>query len=173
MTNVQRSYLLYEWLQDGLGYTGGRRLEADNYTLNEKSRMPELSLGAAFILRHIWFSFNLPIKVVAALWSCFYTLIMRRPMLPAIFSSPQTIWNHAMRLQQTDKTTETNAFRRDIRKLTQHGFRRYFYSSSDDSKHHKRNHHVLIISSFDLGCDSSNDWCATPVNPTFRHVCSP
>ena len=77
-----------------------------------------------------------------------------------------------MRLQHIDKKTETNAFLKSIRKLTKHGFRRYFYSSSDDSKHHKRNRHVLIISSFDLGCESSKDWCITPVNPTFRQFCS-
>jgi len=37
--------------------------------------------------------------------------------------------------------------------------------------HFKLNRHVLIISIFDSGVESM-DWCSSPVDPTFRHVCS-
>ena len=87
------------------------------------------------------------------------------------FTAATMIWNNSMLLQDIDKTVETSMFRKAINKLTKHGFQRFFFSSSDDSKHFKLNRHVLVISSFDDDKESV-DWCCSPVDPTFRHVCS-
>ena len=34
----QQDECLYEWIRDGMGYSKGRRMEADNFTLNPASR---------------------------------------------------------------------------------------------------------------------------------------
>ena len=163
--------LLYEWLRDGKGYSEGRRVEANNFTMNIDSRARQLSIQASWMIRHILLSFNLPAVTVAALWACFYSLIMHREIPLANFISSTTVWNNTMRLQHIDKQVATNIFWKAIGRKTKHGFQRFFFSSSDDSKHFKLNRHVLIISTFDGG-NESYDWCSSPTDPTFRHVCS-
>lgn len=118
--------------------------------MNPISRGKQLCLSSAWILRHIFFSFNLPVVTVGALWSCFYALIMRRPIKDDCFAAATTIWNNAMALQSIDKKIKTKKFCKAISKKTKHGFQRYFYSSSDDSKHFKLNRHVLVVSTFEL-----------------------
>ena len=63
----QQDECLYEWIRDGMGYSKGRRVEADNFTLNPASRQPMLRPDAAWKIRHIFFNFNLPDVAVSAL----------------------------------------------------------------------------------------------------------
>jgi len=58
---------IFEWLRDVKGYSNGRRVEAENFTLNTGNRQMQLSICASFMLRHIFFSYNLPCNVVPAL----------------------------------------------------------------------------------------------------------
>jgi len=163
--------LLHQWLTDGKGYSSGRRIEANNFTMNANSRARQLSMQAAWMIRHIFFSYNIPATTVGALWACFYALIMHREIPYHSFISATTVWNNTMRLQDIDNKVATDSFWKSILKKTKHGFQRFFYSSSDDSKHFKLNRHVLIISTFDEG-NESPEWCSSPADPTFRHVCS-
>lgn len=133
--------------------------------MNEKNRQLSLTIGAAFILRHIMFSFNLPLETVIALWGCFYVLIMRRPIPKDYFSSATAIWANIHRLDYIDKKLATDKFKKFIVKPTSKGFRRSFYMSSDDSEHHNRDRHVLIVSE-----NGNNDDAV--VDPSCRHLTS-
>ena len=82
---------LWEWFYDARSYTEGRRVEANNFTISKTNCMPELSLEAAFILRHIMFSFSLDVSKVFALWACFYALLMRREIPLDYLRSKRTI----------------------------------------------------------------------------------
>lgn len=163
--------MLYEFVRDSNSYSEGCRLECDPFSLNPGNRQPQLSRRSAWILRHVYFSFNLPIYVIGSLWVSFYALIMNRAIPTARFAAATTIWNNTMALRDIDKSIESAKFWRAIRKKTKNGFQRYFYSSSDDSKHFKQNRHVLLISTFDDDA-SPYDYCTTPIDPTFRHVTS-
>lgn len=145
-------------------YSEGRRIEADNYQVNEGNRQKELSLDASFILRHIMYSFNLPLEAVISLWACFYALIMRRPIPVDYFSSKKAVWSNIFRLKFIDDYIADNDFLKFIQSPTVHGFRRYFYFSSDESEHHDRKRHVLVV--------STNDSDNGKVNPSFRHLSS-
>ena len=153
---------LWEWLQEGRSYTEGKRVEANNFTLSNSNRKPELSLEAAFILWHIMFSFSLDVSKVFGLWASFYALLMRREIPMDYFRSQKAIWMNVIALQPIDDHMSTNRFREYITAPTPLGFRRYFYSSSDDSEHFKANRHVLIVSHVKQDSDE----------PTFRHVTS-
>ena len=59
--------LWFQWLRDGKGYSEGRRVEANNFTINPSSRARQLSIIAAWKIRHIFFAFNLPAVKVGAL----------------------------------------------------------------------------------------------------------
>ena len=161
---------LFEWLRDAKGYSIGQRVEAENFTLNTGNRQMQLSIRAAYMLRHIFFSYNLPCDVVPALWSCFYALIMHRPISEVKFASATAVWNNTMLLRDIDNEVATKKFSKAIRKKTKHGFQQYFYLSANDSKHFKRNRHVLVLSSFED--DEQATFSATPADPTFRHVTS-
>lgn len=127
--------MLYEFVRDSKGYSGGLRLETEPCVLNPGNRKAQLSRRSAWILRHIYFSFNLPIYTIGSLWACFYALIMNRVIPKSKFVAATTIWNNTMALRDIDKSIESAKFWRAVRKKTKHGFQRYFYSSSDDSKH--------------------------------------
>ena len=62
--------LLHEWLADGKGYSNGRCVKADRHHTT--------SPRVQWILRHIFYHFNLPVHTIPPLWACFYTLIMDR-----------------------------------------------------------------------------------------------
>ena len=102
--------LLYKWLHDDEAYTKERRVEAEIFKLNPNSRMMQMSLEAAWKIRHIFFSFNLPAVSVGALWACFYAVIMHREIPNDCFVSASTIWNNAMRIEDIDKHITTDSF---------------------------------------------------------------
>ena len=139
--------------------------------MNPGSRQKQLRFDAAWKLRHIFFSFNLPINTIASLWACFYALIMGIPIKKEFFVSSAAIWNNVARLHYIDKTTHANKFKNAITHLSKYGFRRYIYLSSDDSKHFKRNRHILITTTFD-SCDTDDWTTANFVHPTCRLVTS-
>ena len=56
--------LLYDWIKDGAGYSTGRRIQADIFEINEGSRQKAMRFDVAWKLRHIFFSFNLPINTL-------------------------------------------------------------------------------------------------------------
>ena len=114
--------LLYEWLEDGKGYTNGRRVEAEISEMNPGSRMPMLCDWAKFILRHIRFAFNLSMSQVGNIWVCFYALIMKRVIKLDCFVSDHAIWNNVMSLWKIDNRIRTKSFVRKLRKKTKHGF---------------------------------------------------
>ena len=62
--------LLYEWLADGKGYSNGRRVEADITTLNRGNNRHTTSPRVQWILRHIFYHFNLPVHTIPPLWAC-------------------------------------------------------------------------------------------------------
>ena len=155
--------LLYEWLADGKGYSNGRRVEADITTLNRGNNRHTTSPRVQWILRHIFYHFNLPVHTIPPLWACFYTLIMDRVISFGKFIAQSSIWNNTIYLKYYDDQIETTAFKNAINTKTPNGFQRYFYSSSDDSKHWKRNRHVLITSTFDN---------VSKFYPSFRHITS-
>ena len=123
---------LWEWLRDAHSYTEGRRVETNNFTLSKTNRMPELSLEAAFILRHIMFSFSLNLEKTFALWACFYALLMRREIPLDYFRSKKNIWTNVLALQPIDDHLATNRLKEYILSRTPLGFRRCFFLSSDD-----------------------------------------
>ena len=159
--------LLYEWDQAANAFTQGHRVEANNFELNPENRMPQFSTAAKWILRHIFFSYNLSIGKVGALWACFYALIMRRPIPKEYFLSESSIWRNIMSLWKTDKTIQTKQFKKNICKKTKHGFQVYTYFSADDSKHHNRNRHVCLLSTFQ---DDGLDYINVPFQPSFRLI---
>ena len=146
-------------------YAKGCGVEHDNFIVHTTSRKMLLSLSATYILRHIFYSHNLPLPTVLSLWSCFYVLVMRRPLDVDQFIGQSALWNNVQRLHYIDQALATSAFKPFISQRTKHGFRRYFYSSSDDSEHFKRNRHVLIMSS-NTSTDFDNP------QPSYRHVTS-
>lgn len=165
VTNIKlvRDDLLHEWLSDGRGYSNGRRVEAEITTLNSKNLRHTTSPRVQWILRHIFYHFNLPVHTIPALWATFYTLIMDRVISAGKFIAQSTIWSNTMYLKEFDDVLQTDSFKTAINTKTPHGFQRFFYSSSDDSKHWKQNRHVLITSTFDF--ESSSD-----LDPSFRHI---
>jgi hypothetical protein len=160
---------LHTWLRWGLAISAGRRPQASVWELNDSNRQECLSLRSAWILRHIMFSFNLPINTVVCLWVCFYALIMGKPISEKEFAVGSTIWNNVERVRHIDNATLSERFGKAITQLSKYGFRRYFHISSDDSKHFKRNRHVLIMTTFE-GCDTEDWTTANFVYPTCRLV---
>ncbi len=160
---------LYLWLRDAEAYSLGRRIEANNFVHCSGNGHTQLSLAAKFILRHIYFSFNLSLDSVGALWASFYALIMGRVIPLMSFLSSQSIWTNVMSLQPIDNHLRTRALHRRLRKRTKNGFRPCIYLSSDDSKHFKRNHHVLVTSDFEE-ISSDLDYLSVPFDPTFRLI---
>lgn len=157
--------LLHEWLGDGKGYSNGRRVEADITSMNSNNLRHTTSPRVQWILRHIFYHFNLPVHTIPPLWASFYTLIMDRVISTGKFIAQSSIWNNTMYLKEFDDVLQTQSFKTAINTKTSHGFQRYFYTSSDDSKHWKQNRHVLIASTFDF--DGSSD-----LDPSFRHITS-
>ena len=161
--------LLHQWLEDGKGYTEGRRVEADINELKSGNRREGLAKWAKSILRHIRFAFNLSMSAVSNIWVCFYALIMKRVIKPSSFLSDHAIWNNVMSLWKTDNRIRTKRFLKKIRKKTKHGFQVYIHYSADDSKHYDRNHHVFIVSDFEE-VNSETEYLSVPFEPTFRLV---
>ena len=161
--------LLHQWLEDGKGYTEGRRVEADINELKSGNRREGLAKWAKSILRHIRFAFNLSMSAVSNIWVCFYALIMKRVIKPSSFLSDHAIWNNVMSLWKTDNRIRTKRFLKKIRKQTKHGFQVYIHYSADDSKHYDRNHHVFIVSDFEE-VNSETEYLSVPFEPTFRLV---
>ena len=90
--------LLYQWDQAADRFTAGCRVEAQNFVLNDGNRQPEFSLQAQYMLRHIYFSYNLALDKVGSLWACFYPLIMGRVIPKQFILCTTSIWNNVMSL---------------------------------------------------------------------------
>ena len=140
----EKDELLWNWLDQGCVYTSGRRVEASNHSIHPGNSQPALTHEAAWILRHIMFSYGLHVDIVVQLWACYYSLIMRRPLPKEYFTCSTAIWSNIMAICPIDDVVKTDAFQRYITTPTLHGFTRYFFSSSDDSEHFKRNRHVCV-----------------------------
>ena len=119
------------WQQDATGYTSGRRVEANNFELNDGNRKDQFSVPAKFILHHIQFLSNLSLDTIGALWTSFYALIMRRLIPTKSFLSSISILNNVMSLWTIDNTIQTKSFMRKIMNKTKHGFQVYVYLSGD------------------------------------------
>jgi len=157
--------LLHDWYSDGMRYTKGCRVQAENFVLNIGNRHMMLSLSTGWILRHIMFSHNLTLVNTLCLWASFHVLIMHCPLDLSHFPSQSMLWNHNFRLDYIDNQIATDKFQAFITKRSPHGFRRYYFSSSDDSEHHKRNRHVVLLS-------HNNGKDINDIQPSFRHVTS-
>jgi hypothetical protein len=72
---------LHSWLADAKSYSNGRRVEAPIFPMNPRRRQKQLSHHAQWILRHIFFAFNLPVNIVGAILASFYVLIVDRPII--------------------------------------------------------------------------------------------
>ena len=159
---------LHEWHTDMMGYSNGRELEADHNEITLSNGRPTFATWAKYILRHIYFSFNLSLEQIGPLWVSFYALIMRRPIPNCKFLSNTSIWNNVMSLWQVDNLLKTKRFIKKAKKETQHGFQIYIYFSADDSKHFDQNRHVFIVSDFEEKTDT--EYVSVPFEPTFRLV---
>ena len=91
-------------------YSNNQRIECKNYEMNPDNRQPELSKEASFLLRHIMFSFFLPLNTVVSLWADFCVLIMRKPLPKEYFSSMTTLWSHIMQLNLIDNMAASEKF---------------------------------------------------------------
>jgi len=149
---------LHNWLKCGLGFSAGRRIQAEIWEMNDRSRQKQLRFNVAWKLRHIFFSFNLSINVIAVLWECFYAVIMGAPIKDEFFATATCIWNNTACLHYLEEEDEGGKFNEVIKLKSKYGFCRYYYISSDDMKIFKCNRHALIKSTFE-GCDNE-DWAS-------------
>jgi hypothetical protein len=156
---------LHAWLSDMKRYREGADIAANNFEVHPETRRPTLSLSAVYLLRHIFYTHNLPLASVLTLWASFHVLILRKALEIKDFVSQTTLWNQVMRLHYIDKVLANKRFHQIIYERTSNGFRLYYYFSSDDSNIQQRNRHVLIIST-----PSNND--ASNLQPSYRHVTS-
>ena len=163
--------LLYQWLEDGKVYPGGRHLQANIFELNLDSRQKQLPLEVVWKLLHILFAFDQPVHTISLLWFFFYALIMGKPIIKEFFASSKCIWNNVARLHYIDKAVHSNKFGGAIKDRTKYGFQRYFLLSSDDLKHFKRNFHILIMTDSE-GFDTEEWTTANFVYPNCRLVTS-
>ncbi len=160
---------LYEWDQAANRFTKhGCRVEAFIFELNEGSRRFVVSLKTKVILRSIWFSNNLSINKIGALWSQFYALVMQKPLRLGQFISSTAIWANVMSLWGMDTALRTKRFKRKMAKKTLHGFQVWIYMCSDDSKHGDDNCNVLLLSDFDEAAKTEH--LTVPFQPTFRLI---
>jgi len=167
----QADCLLHEWLDDCKRYAAGNHVQDDITELDPNGRQVQrLKVDKAWGLRHIMFSFNIPLHQIAPLWAVFYSLIMGRAIQDRFLVVSTAIWNNVMRLGIIDKMLTTSKFTSAIQELSKFGFRRAFYSSQDDSKDAQgQNRHVNLVSHFDT--PDTGDWrTATTVNPSSRLV---
>ena len=152
-------------------YAAGNHVQDDITELDPNGRQVQrLKVDKAWGLRHIMFSFNIPLHQIAPLWAVFYSLIMGRAIQDRFLVVSTAIWNNVMRLGIIDKMLTTSKFTSAIQELSKFGFRRAFYSSQDDSKDAQgQNRHVNLVSHFDT--PDTGDWrTATTVNPSSRLV---
>jgi hypothetical protein len=128
---------LYQWVSDSHAYSSGCAVQTSSnfqkggYNEHQSS----ITLSAAWILRHIIYSHNLPVKTALMLWAEFHVLILRKPIDPDFFVSEKTLWKHVHRLHFIDNALVTRKFQSFISERTPNGFLRCYYTSSDDSKH--------------------------------------
>ena len=125
------------WVSDSHAYSSGCAVQTSSnfqkggYNEHQSS----ITLSAAWILRHIIYSHNLPVKTALMLWAEFHVLILRKPIDPDFFVSEKTLWKHVHRLHFIDNALVTRKFQSFISERTPNGFLRCYYTSSDDSKH--------------------------------------
>ncbi len=166
---IEQDEMLHKWQRDATRYSNGGQVEVDIMTTHPNSRRAICSQTTSYILLHINFFFNLPLKNIEPLWVCFYALIMHHVIPMKQFLDRNTIWNNIMPLWTADVKIASNRLKRSIRKRTKHVFPVYTYISSDNSKHFKQNRHVLILSEFEED-NPELDYIAVPFQPTFRLV---
>ena len=156
---------LHAWLSDMKRYGEGVPIAANNFELHPETRRPTLSLSAVYLLRHIFYTHNLPLANVLTLWASFHVLILRKSLELKDFICQSTLWMHVMRLHYIDNEVANKRFQPIVNQRTANGFRRYYHFSSDDSNIQQRNRHVLIIST-----PSKDD--VSNLQPSYRHVTS-
>jgi hypothetical protein len=71
---------LHAWLSDMKRYGEGAGIAANNFELHPETRCSTLSLSAVYLLRHIFYTHNLPLANVLTLWASFHVLILRKAL---------------------------------------------------------------------------------------------
>eukprot|EP00956_Cyclotella_meneghiniana_P010441 scaffold14518_cov44-Cyclotella_meneghiniana.AAC.1 len=93
---------------------------------------PPRQLDAGYILRHIMYSFGIPLILqMPSLWAAFYYLIMRKPIPKRAIASQSSIWNHVFPVHLIDSELAARVFIEFITLPSQSGFRRSFGISTD------------------------------------------
>ena len=114
---------LSQWLVDDTRYSAGRQIKADLRKFEPSNRRSTFASWAKFILRHIYFSFNLSLNQVGALWVSFHLLSMKREIPNRSFLSDTPIWYNVMSLWPVDNQIQTQRFERKMRKKRNTGSR--------------------------------------------------
>ena len=140
--------LLIDWMTDGQRYTRGIRLSAldQNIGVHPESHRRWLTDEALHYIRHIIFSFSIPVTKFTSLMNCFAVLLLRKVLKLDEFLDTAQLVPRILRLDAIDRFRWAKDFNAYITSPHEHGFHRLFYSVSDDSKHFKRNRHALLIS---------------------------
>jgi len=112
---------LHAWLSDMKRYGEGVPIAANNLELHPESRRPTLSLSAVYLLRHIYYTHNLPLANVLTLWSSFHVLITRKALGLKDFICQSTLWNNVMRLHYIDNEVANKRFHPIINQRTANG----------------------------------------------------
>ena len=94
--------LLYEWLDDGRRYPRGCGVQDEIYEMNDGTCQPQLRLGVIWKLRHIFFSFNLPIHMVSILWATFFVVVMGTESSDKFIAHADTVHINVARLHEVD-----------------------------------------------------------------------
>ena len=99
--------LLHTWIKDGLNYSQGNFVTADNYLLDERNRQQQLNTATTAVLRHAMFTLSIPLQILNLLWVLFHVLITGKVLPTARFSDMNTIWNNVMQLNNFDSKNKS------------------------------------------------------------------
>ena len=76
-------------------------VEGNNFAKNNSGNGAlGLTLDAGYILRHIMYSFGIPLLQMPSLWAAFYYLIMRKPIPERAIASQTSISSEYISLTQ-------------------------------------------------------------------------
>lgn len=148
LASPRKDQLLRGWQQDCRLYNSGMNMETNNFQdNNSRNGQQGLTLETGWILRHIMYSFGIPLLQMPSLWAAFYYLILRKPIPERAIASQTSIWNHVYRVHLIDSQLASDEFRGFIRHPSEFGFTRNFGISTDGSKHGGNNRNVVLMTS--------------------------
>ena len=150
--------LLLAWWYEGHRRQNGERLPRRIWESTPNSERC-LSLFAAAIIRHIIFSFNIPVSQFPALQCAFAVLLLGRALTDDEIFSVRAIRNNIMKLCLIDSYRISQTFEATFGITAKFplGFPRYWYTTTDDTKHGKSDDRHVVIRTGDSGFDNEDD----------------